>query len=295
MAIEEEADKMLKANKPIFRAQQVQVKVQKELELEVGLRFVQKVMRKDLSMGYRLAKSVPIQCNLERCLVLRQQYALQMLPRLEKKMRIINVDESWLNSTHFLRRVWAPSYATCSYPDKQVAPRISLILALDTEGKLWCALTQANTDTDVMTLFLMSSSQAISNLPRKPFETATSASSGHGKNQSIVGAETNPGNRLARSGNFGFRGLMQSIKWISQHTPAECREEREQITKQVEELAASLVSSGETKRWLCNADPATHAISASVNGPLGVHLCGITNFPRRYSKKRRLRVTNYLG
>ena len=33
-------------------------------------------------------------------------------------------------------------------------PRISLIVALDTEGRLWCALTQANTDSDVMTMFL---------------------------------------------------------------------------------------------------------------------------------------------
>ena len=27
-------------------------------------------------------------------------------------------------------------------------------MALDTEGRMWCALTQANTDADVMTLFL---------------------------------------------------------------------------------------------------------------------------------------------
>ena len=60
-------------------------------------------------MGYRLAKSIPVQANNERCLVLRQQYALRMLPLLEKKMRVINVDESWLNSTRFLRRVWAPA------------------------------------------------------------------------------------------------------------------------------------------------------------------------------------------
>ena len=33
-------------------------------------------------------------------------------------------------------------------------PRISLLLALDTDGKMWCSLTQANTDADVMTLFL---------------------------------------------------------------------------------------------------------------------------------------------
>ena len=38
--------------------------------------------------------------------------------------------------------------------DKQVQPRISLIAALDSSGKIWCSLTQANTDADVMTTFL---------------------------------------------------------------------------------------------------------------------------------------------
>ena len=47
-----------------------------------------------------------------------------------------------------------PSDAASTYTDKQVQPRISLLAALDTDGKLWCALTQANTDADVMTLFL---------------------------------------------------------------------------------------------------------------------------------------------
>ena len=35
-----------------------------------------------------------------------------------------------------------------------MAPRISLLAALDTDGRIWCSLTQANTDADVMTLFL---------------------------------------------------------------------------------------------------------------------------------------------
>ena len=35
-----------------------------------------------------------------------------------------------------------------------MSPRISLIVALDTEGRLWAALTQANTDADVMAMFL---------------------------------------------------------------------------------------------------------------------------------------------
>ena len=105
-------------------------------------------------MGYRLAKTVPIQANSERCLVLRQQYALEMVPKLESKTRIINVDESWLNGTRFIRRMWVPTDGAGTFTDKQVNPRISLIAALDTDGKIWFALTQANTDSDVMTTFL---------------------------------------------------------------------------------------------------------------------------------------------
>ena len=47
-----------------------------------------------------------------------------------------------------------PSDAAATYTDKQVAPRISLIAALDTDGRMWFSLTQANTDADVMTTFL---------------------------------------------------------------------------------------------------------------------------------------------
>ena len=77
-----------------------------------------------------------------------------MLPLLESGRRVINIDESWLNGTRFVRWLWIPPDGTARYSDKQVWPRISLKAALDTEGRVWCALTQANTDSDVMTLFL---------------------------------------------------------------------------------------------------------------------------------------------
>ena len=67
---------------------------------------------------------------------------------------VINIDESWLNGTRFVRRVWAPSNAPATITDKQVSPRISLILAIDSEGHIWYSLTQVNTDSDVMTMFL---------------------------------------------------------------------------------------------------------------------------------------------
>ena len=51
--------------------------------LEVNSHLVQQVFRKELHMGYRTAKTVPIQSNHERSLVLRQQYSLRLLPMLE--------------------------------------------------------------------------------------------------------------------------------------------------------------------------------------------------------------------
>lgn len=145
---------ILKASKPIVRAQQVQLAVEEQRGIEVSTKLVRRVFRKELQMGYRLAKGVPVQSNIERALVLRQQYSLRLLPLLEKKARVINVDESWLNQTRFLRRTWVPSDAPSTFREKQVSPRISLILALDTEGRIWWSLTQANTDADVMTMFL---------------------------------------------------------------------------------------------------------------------------------------------
>ena len=126
LAIEESATQMLAANQPIVRAAQVQSAVRRHANLEVSSKLVRQVMRKDMHLGYRLAKTVPIQSNTERCLVLRQQFALRMLPLLEAgcfasvqsiadrtvpfsasapTRRVINVDESWLNGTRFLRRI----------------------------------------------------------------------------------------------------------------------------------------------------------------------------------------------
>ena len=92
-------------------------------------------------MGYRKAKIVTIQGNSERCLVQRQQFALRLLPLIESGKRVINVDESWLNQSKFVRRLWVPSDAAATYTDKQVAPRISLLMALDTDGRLYTSLT----------------------------------------------------------------------------------------------------------------------------------------------------------
>jgi len=41
-----------------------------------------------------------------------------------------------------------------SLPAKKISPRITLIVALDSEGKIYASLLQANSDEDTMCLFL---------------------------------------------------------------------------------------------------------------------------------------------
>lgn len=98
-------------------------------------------MKDELGLGYRLSRKVPVQCNSERCLVLRQQYALEMIPLLRDGMRILNIDESWLNETNFTRKIWCPPQTPATITQRAISHRISLIAALDTEGCVYYSLT----------------------------------------------------------------------------------------------------------------------------------------------------------
>ena len=101
-----------------------------------------------------MTKSVQIQANSERCLVLRQQYSIKMLDLLEQGYRCVNIDESWLNETNFTRKMWCPPYAAGTITQSTVAPRLTLIAALDTDGRVYFTMTHSNTDSDLMLVFM---------------------------------------------------------------------------------------------------------------------------------------------
>ena len=112
-------------------------------------------MKDELGLNYKIARAVPVQANKERCLVLRQQYAMELLPLLQRGVRILNIDESWVNSTNFTRMIWAPPQTAATVRASPISYRISLIAALDTAGCIYYSLTQANTDQNVMMVFLI--------------------------------------------------------------------------------------------------------------------------------------------
>ena len=50
--------------------------------------------------------------------------------------------------------MWSPPQTASTFTSKIVSPRISIIAALDSEGSVYFSLTQVNTDSDIMMLFL---------------------------------------------------------------------------------------------------------------------------------------------
>ena len=78
-----------------------------------------------------------------------------MLEILSLGKRVINVDESWVPETNYNRSMWCPKNTPCTITDKFMSPRLALIAALDTDGNIYFSLTHANTDSDVMILFLL--------------------------------------------------------------------------------------------------------------------------------------------
>ena len=102
---------------------------------------VRTVLKHDFGMRYRKVKKVPWLGNAERCLVTRQLYAKKLLTLLEEGKRVINVDETWLPYLDFRRMKWKAPGNTNSVASKDLSPKVNMIAALDTDGRLYLSLT----------------------------------------------------------------------------------------------------------------------------------------------------------
>jgi len=69
-----------------------------------------------------------------------------MLEFLKSGKRIINIDETWLNQSNFVRKIWCPSKATATIPLRTINPSLSMIAALDNEGRIYFSLNHSTTD-----------------------------------------------------------------------------------------------------------------------------------------------------
>ena len=84
-----------------------------------------------------------------------------VLKQLSHLKTIVNIDETWINETSHSRKTWAPRDGSGNIKLNAVTPRLSMIAALDSEGRVWFSLSHANTDSNTMTIFLLSLTKAL--------------------------------------------------------------------------------------------------------------------------------------
>ena len=70
------------------------------------------------------------------------------------KKRIINVDETWLSESNFVRKTWSSTQSTGNSPLNAVTPSLSMLTSLNSNGSIHFALSHANTDQDTFMLFM---------------------------------------------------------------------------------------------------------------------------------------------
>ena len=91
-------------------------------------------------MSYKRISTVALHANSEKNRILRQRFAIELVNLLNQGKRIINIDESWLNQTDFRRMKWRERGTTNSVAKVQMAPRISIIIGIETTGALYLSL-----------------------------------------------------------------------------------------------------------------------------------------------------------
>ena len=130
--------------------------VKKKLKDEAGLDMkawrICKVMN-DLGMRYRKVKHIPLQGNTDRSLVLRQQWA-QKLFQLPHVTRLICLDETWLGMSDFRRRKWQARGSSNSVAAFTMVPRVTMLLAVDNQKRVYVSLAQANSNKRMFGMFI---------------------------------------------------------------------------------------------------------------------------------------------
>ena len=73
---------------------------------------------------------------------------------MANRKRILVVDESWMTSLDQRRRKWGPKGQKNTLVQKELGKKVNIIAGLDTDGRVYVALHQTNTNESVFVAFL---------------------------------------------------------------------------------------------------------------------------------------------
>ena len=78
----------------------------------------------------------------------------EYLKVLDTGKKVITIDESWLEYSDGTTMVWSKKNQPNSVPSLLIQPRISIIVALSTEGEVYISIAQHNNNSSMMGMFI---------------------------------------------------------------------------------------------------------------------------------------------
>ena len=152
--IEETANEFLEEHSLIFNSHQIYQKVNEKIEGKVTKRQISFILKNKLGLTYRKLGRIEVHANSAMNLILRAKCGKTVLDKLSQGKRFINIDESWINVKDFRRKCWRKRYTSNTVGTSAVHPRITFMVAIDTDGSVFFAVSSVNTDTNSKRLLL---------------------------------------------------------------------------------------------------------------------------------------------
>lgn len=132
------------------------IKIQRHIEQahsrHLSLKFIQTTMKYELGYKFQKIRKLDDRANSERCLISRMKFALRFIELMKTRTRIVMVDESWY--VDLGQRLYQRKGQKNSQTMVQLNPRISVIIAIDSFGKLYISFSQGNNNATTMELFV---------------------------------------------------------------------------------------------------------------------------------------------
>ena len=133
-------DNMQALSEPIKSMKVIQARVNQQPGKKLKMGKLQKMMKKPFKMRYSQIKPGAPQLNSGHSLVMRQSFAEFYLHWCTAEKVVLNFDESWLNYMDNLHMKWHSEGEPNTVSKKKVAPRVTLLMALDNHGRVYACL-----------------------------------------------------------------------------------------------------------------------------------------------------------
>ena len=142
------------AQKYPFTAIAVKSHLKLELNIDLSLLFIRKILKDELHYSFKRFSSKPTNIDLERLKKLRKIFAMKFNKCMNENTLVINVDESTINRSCKLNYSWSKKGQTSEFKNTIFQESLSVILAVSSDGKWLMGVKRNTINSDVFIQFM---------------------------------------------------------------------------------------------------------------------------------------------